>query len=208
MSGNRFKVGLFGGVKRLTMVPGVVDGRQEPEVALGIPHHPLLGRLIYKESHHVLRYSGHILFLTEQARLTLPSSLSSAQGRPGGQALPAMSQGEAEPRPSAVPGRAWERANGRSTPSSSSFSFFLQRSSRTRTSLYGSRRRSALRVLPQAKPAQERISVVARSATWRQLFQFLSVASANHHLIGVESSDQAFNPILHMALPFLSAKPP
>src|SRR5262245_2643340 len=68
MSRNRFQLGLFGRVKRLAMVPRVVNGRQEPEIAIGVSHHPLLRRFIHKNRHRVL-HSSHILLLTEHARL-------------------------------------------------------------------------------------------------------------------------------------------
>src|SRR5262244_3234614 len=64
MSGDRFEIGLFSRVERSAVVPGIVNGRHDPEVAFSVPHHPLLGRLIHKNSHHVLLYSGHILLLT------------------------------------------------------------------------------------------------------------------------------------------------
>ena len=40
------------------------------------------------------------------------------------------------------------------------------------------------RFIPQAKPSPERIGVVSRSATWRQLLQFFDVASPQNHVIG------------------------
>src|SRR5262249_17890666 len=81
MSGDRFKLGLFGRVERLARIPRVVDGGQEPEVAFGISHHPLLGRLIHKNSPQVLLYSGHMLPLTRTGadeRTKLPLLMQSA----------------------------------------------------------------------------------------------------------------------------------
>jgi len=51
MSGNRFKLGLFSRVEWLAMVPRVLNGRENPEVAFGITHNPLLGRPLYKQGH-------------------------------------------------------------------------------------------------------------------------------------------------------------
>src|SRR5262245_19928119 len=49
MSRNRVKYGLYGRVERLALIPGVFDGRNDPEVAVGIPHNPLLGNLVHKQ---------------------------------------------------------------------------------------------------------------------------------------------------------------
>jgi hypothetical protein len=49
MSGNRFKLGLFGRVERLPMVPGVFHRRNDPEVTFGITHNPMPGRPLYKQ---------------------------------------------------------------------------------------------------------------------------------------------------------------
>src|SRR5262249_17814093 len=47
------------------------------------------------------------------------------------------------------------------------------------------------RFLPKAKPSQECIGVVTRAATWRELFQFLDVASSQNHLLGFQSGNEA-----------------
>ena len=48
MSRNRVKLRLFGRVERLAIIPGVFDGRNDPEVAFGIAHNPLPGGLVHK----------------------------------------------------------------------------------------------------------------------------------------------------------------
>jgi hypothetical protein len=37
--------------------------------------------------------------------------------------------------------------------------------------------------LPQAEPAKERIGVVAHSRTWRELLEFLGVASTDDYIV-------------------------
>src|SRR2546425_5823146 len=58
-------------------------------------------------------------------------------------------------------------------------------------------------LFPQAKPSEERIGVVARPASLRQLFQFFEVASSQNYVVGLEGGDQAGNHIRDMASPFL-----
>ena len=60
-------------------------------------------------------------------------------------------------------------------------------------------------LLPQPKPSEERIGVVAGPATGRELFQFLHVASAQNDVVGFEGGDQAAHHVRDIAPPFLLA---
>jgi hypothetical protein len=63
MPGDRLKLCLFRRVERLAHVLGVVDGGQQPEVTLGIPHDPMLTQPLHKEGHHSLSSRDHIVLL-------------------------------------------------------------------------------------------------------------------------------------------------
>src|SRR5262245_3683033 len=63
MAGDRLQLRLWRRGKRLALPPRVFDGRQEPEVALGIPHDPLLIGPLDKESHHMLWSGSHVVLL-------------------------------------------------------------------------------------------------------------------------------------------------
>ena len=71
----------------------------------------------------------------------------------------------------------------------------------------GSMGSSVFGLLPHAKPAQERIGVVAQPATGRQLVQLLGVAPTEDHVVGVEGVDHAFHRIGDVLLPLLLAQP-
>src|SRR4030095_3815559 len=62
-------------------------------------------------------------------------------------------------------------------------------------------------VLPQTKPSQERIGIVTRSATWRELPQFLDVSSSQNHVLRFQSGHEASDHICHVLPPFLFAQP-
>jgi hypothetical protein len=55
------------------------------------------------------------------------------------------------------------------------------------------RERPITGLLPQAKPSEERIGVLARPASARQLFQFFAVTSPQNYVVGLEAGDQAGN---------------
>ena len=61
------------------------------------------------------------------------------------------------------------------------------------------------RLLPQSKSAAERIGVISCSAVWRQLFQFLNIASPQNYIIGFKGRHQARHHIHHIAPPLLLA---
>src|SRR4051794_28940744 len=63
MSGDQLQRCLFRRLEWLALAPGVVDGRKKPEVALGIPHDPLLTHPLYKEGHHSLSSRDHVVLL-------------------------------------------------------------------------------------------------------------------------------------------------
>src|SRR5215510_10111647 len=62
-------------------------------------------------------------------------------------------------------------------------------------------------VLPQTEPSQERIGVVARSATWREFLQFLDVSSSQNHVLRCQSGHEARYDVRHVLTPFLFAQP-
>jgi hypothetical protein len=57
--------------------------------------------------------------------------------------------------------------------------------------------------LPKAVTPKERIRVVAKPGTWRQLFQFLDVASSKDDIVGLECSNQTSHNVSHVAAPLL-----
>src|SRR5882724_4120342 len=59
MSGDQLELCLFRRVERLAMAPGVFAGRKQPEVALGIPHNPLLTRPFHKKDCPLLSWRDH-----------------------------------------------------------------------------------------------------------------------------------------------------
>src|SRR5262245_31029552 len=61
--------------------------------------------------------------------------------------------------------------------------------------------------LPQTKPSQECIGVVARSATWRDLLQFLDVSSSQNDVLRCQSGHEASDHVRHVLPPFLFAQP-
>src|SRR5262245_24990914 len=61
MSRYRFKLGLVSRVEGLAMIPGFFNGRNDPEVASRISHHPLLRRPMYKQPYQSFCYCIHIL---------------------------------------------------------------------------------------------------------------------------------------------------
>jgi hypothetical protein len=60
MARDRLQGRLWRRDERLAMLPRVVDGRQKPEVALGIPHDPLLMGLRDKEGYETLWSTVHV----------------------------------------------------------------------------------------------------------------------------------------------------
>src|SRR4030095_7639673 len=60
MARDRFQGRLWRRGERWASATRVVDGRQEPEVALGIPHDPLLMGLRDKEGHETLGAAVHV----------------------------------------------------------------------------------------------------------------------------------------------------
>src|SRR5437867_911259 len=61
-------------------------------------------------------------------------------------------------------------------------------------------------LLPKTKPSQEGIGVVSFPAARRQLFEFLDIASAQDHVVGVEDRDQLRDHETDMSPPFLLAQ--
>src|SRR5262249_55623007 len=60
-------------------------------------------------------------------------------------------------------------------------------------------------LVPHAKPATERIGIVAGPAMRRQRLELLDVASPDHGLVGLERRDQAFDHVGNVATPLLLA---
>ena len=60
-------------------------------------------------------------------------------------------------------------------------------------------------LLPQAKSAAESIGVISSAAVWRQLFQFLNIASSQNYIIGFKGGDQARHHIHHITPPLFLA---
>ena len=60
-------------------------------------------------------------------------------------------------------------------------------------------------MFPQSKASTERVGVISRSAVWRQLFQFLHVASSQNYVIGLKGGDQARHHIRDIAAPLFLA---
>src|SRR5208282_2739066 len=58
---------------------------------------------------------------------------------------------------------------------------------------------------PQANSSKKRVVVVAGATTRRELFQFLNVASAQHHFARFDGCNQTFHDIGHMMPPFFLA---
>ena len=75
-----------------------------------------------------------------------------------------------------------------------------------KTSLSGSRSIAQARFLPEAKSSHEGIGIVARSATWWQLFQVLDVSSSHNHVLGLQSSNEASYHVRYVLPPFLFAQ--
>src|SRR5271166_3795440 len=66
-------------------------------------------------------------------------------------------------------------------------------------------------VLPGAKAAEKRVCVVAYAASGGQLVEVLYIASAEHHVIGLERGDEMYDHVFDMLPPFLlavSGQPP
>ena len=63
MARDRLQLRLWRRGERLALPPRIVDGRQEPEVALGISYNPLLTGLLDKEGHPTLWSGRHVVFL-------------------------------------------------------------------------------------------------------------------------------------------------
>src|SRR5579871_908800 len=59
---------------------------------------------------------------------------------------------------------------------------------------------------PQSKRSGERVRVVAEPRTWRQFFQFQSIAAAEHYVIHLECRAQPLRDIEHCVLPLLTPK--
>jgi hypothetical protein len=60
-------------------------------------------------------------------------------------------------------------------------------------------------VLPGAKAAEKRVCVVAYAASGGQLVEVLCIASAQHHVIGLERGDEMHDHVFDMLPPFLLA---
>src|SRR5437660_1673508 len=59
MPGDRLELDVLGRVERLSVFPRVVTGGDEPEVALGVPHNPLLRRSVHVDGHGLLPFREH-----------------------------------------------------------------------------------------------------------------------------------------------------
>src|SRR5262249_35842786 len=76
MTRDRLQLGLWSRGERLAMPPRLFDGGQEPEVALGVPHDPLLIGPLDKEGHHTRCSGCHLLLLWSSAVLSETVSLT------------------------------------------------------------------------------------------------------------------------------------
>src|SRR6266446_4511699 len=61
MTRDRLQLRLWSWGEQLALPPRVFDGGQEPEVALGIPHDPLLIGPLDKEGHYTLCSGSHVV---------------------------------------------------------------------------------------------------------------------------------------------------
>jgi nucleoside-diphosphate-sugar epimerase len=57
------------------------------------------------------------------------------------------------------------------------------------------------RLLPKPKSAEERIVVVARSTSERQLLQFFDIAAADHDIVGFKHRDQPLDHVFNVMTP-------
>src|SRR5271169_6626373 len=62
------------------------------------------------------------------------------------------------------------------------------------------------RLLPKPKSAEERVVVVARSTSERQLLQFFDIAAADHDIVGFKHRDQLLDHVFNVMTPALLAQ--
>ena len=62
------------------------------------------------------------------------------------------------------------------------------------------------RLLPKPKSADERVVVVARSTSERQLLQFFDIAAADYDIVGFKHRDQPLDPVFNVMTPALLAQ--
>src|SRR5262249_15256594 len=64
VSRNHFEIGFFSGLKGSTRIPGILNGRHDPEIALGITHDPVFRtRAIHEDGCHAVGSGNHLKFL-------------------------------------------------------------------------------------------------------------------------------------------------
>src|SRR5262245_13784940 len=63
MPRHRIETGVFGGVERQAIAPRIVNGGQDPEIALGIPHDPLPSQPLHEDGPGALRRHHRVLSL-------------------------------------------------------------------------------------------------------------------------------------------------
>ena len=111
MSGDRLQLRLWRRGERLALPPRVVDGRQEPAVALRIPHDPLLVRPLDKEGHPTLWSTRHgILLWSMVVSSTGSLDLTLSPIVPGRSAACGAAAKAGVPVP--PPSRPWKRSRG------------------------------------------------------------------------------------------------
>ena len=111
MARDRLQRRLWRRGERLALPPRVVDGRQEPEVALRIPHDPLLVRPLDNEGHptlwstrHGLRLWSRVVSNTGSLALTLSPMVPGRSAACGAAAKAGV--------PVSPPSRPWKRSRG------------------------------------------------------------------------------------------------
>ena len=62
------------------------------------------------------------------------------------------------------------------------------------------------RLLPKPKSAEERVVVVARSTSERQLLQFFDIAAADYDIVGFKHRDQPLDHVFNVMTPALLAQ--
>ena len=65
---------------------------------------------------------------------------------------------------------------------------------------------SLARLPPKSKSAEERVVVVARSTSERQLLQFFGIAATDHDVVGFKYRDQPLDHVFNVMTPALLAQ--
>src|SRR5277367_2537467 len=56
--------------------------------------------------------------------------------------------------------------------------------------------------LPEAKPSEKRVGIIARAAAGWKDFQSFDISTTKHHLVGLDGRSQSLNDIDHITPPF------